>query len=231
MMCEWHQLVYFSITANKPTPPPDFRYISTFVLAPKPKMQNFWPKNNAKNYTYLSPIFNPNICSKLKSTFTANLKVRPCYLTGTFPVNVFRGLYISHLSDPVFPILSCLVHARKFSHSASVEPPSTTSKISNPLNFLLLQSPQIALVGPGIHPQNGQRDSFTRGPQSLLHSMSGDSVGVKPPLTSVFFQRLSSSLMMPDWGLLQRKMARKNTCNAINLLDSRSCTTNVMYVT
>ena len=35
-----------------------------------------------------------------KSTFTANLKVRPWYLTGSFPLNVFRGIYISHFIRP-----------------------------------------------------------------------------------------------------------------------------------
>ena len=29
---------------------------------------------------------------------------------------------------------------------------------------------QIALVGPGIHPRNGQRDNFTRGPPCLLRA-------------------------------------------------------------
>ena len=72
---------------------------------------------------------------------------------------------------------------------------------------------QIALAGPGIHPQNGQRGNFTRGPPCLLHSMFGDSVSMKSPLTSVFLQRdclyPHPSLMMPEWGFLQRKMARK----------------------
>ena len=95
--CEWHQLVYFAIiTANKPTQPADFRYISPFVLATKPKMPIFRPKNNTKNYTYLS-----SILSKLKkSTFTANLKDRPWYLTDSFPLNVYRGLHISHFIRP-----------------------------------------------------------------------------------------------------------------------------------
>ena len=35
-----------------------------------------------------------------KSTFTATLKVRHWYLTGSFPLNVFRGLYISHFIRP-----------------------------------------------------------------------------------------------------------------------------------
>ena len=52
---------------------------------------------------------------------------------------------------------------------------------------------QIALVDPGIHLQNGQRDNFTRGPPCLLHSMFGDSESMKAPLTSVLFQRLAST--------------------------------------
>ena len=50
---------------------------------------------------------------------------------------------------------------------------------------------RIALVDPGIHPQNAQRDRFTPGPPRLLHSMFGGSVSTKPPLTSVFLKRLT----------------------------------------
>ena len=101
IMCEWHQLVYFAIiTANKPTTPPDFRCISPFVWQ-QPKMPISWSKNNTKNYTYLSPIFNPKYLFKNeKSTFTVSLKVRPLYLTRSCHLTVFRGLYFSHFIRP-----------------------------------------------------------------------------------------------------------------------------------
>ena len=45
IMCEWHQLVYLVIIiANKPTAPHDFRCISPFVSATKPKMTIFLAK-------------------------------------------------------------------------------------------------------------------------------------------------------------------------------------------
>ena len=91
-----------------------------------------------------------------KSTFTANLKVRPWYLTGSFPLHVFRGLYISHFIRPSLAYLKLPLSRpkrilgnpgiRKLPHFPfhrifiSVEPPSTTSEISNLLNFLLLQT-------------------------------------------------------------------------------------------
>ena len=175
-MCEWHQLMYIAIiTPSKPT-------------STKPKMPIFRPNNITKNYPYLSSIFNPNnLFKNEKSTFTANLKVRPWYLTGSFPLNAFRGLYFSHF---IRPSLAYLTLPRSRPKRIKCRPSSATSKISNPLNILLLQ---IALVGPWIHPQSGQRDNFTRGPPCLLHSMFGDSVSMKPPLTPVFFQRLAST--------------------------------------
>ena len=108
IMCEWHQLMYIAIIApSKPTTPPDFCCISPFILATKPKMPIFRPNNNIKNYPYLSSNFNPNnLFNNLKSTFTANLKVRPWYLTGSFPLNAFRGLYFNHF------IITCLVLPR-----------------------------------------------------------------------------------------------------------------------
>ena len=72
-MCEWHQLVYLAIIiVNKPTALPDFRCISPFVLATKPKMPSFRPKNYTENYTYLSSICKPNICSKMKIYIYSN---------------------------------------------------------------------------------------------------------------------------------------------------------------
>ena len=107
-----------------------------------------------------------------------------------------------------------------------VEPPSTTSKISNPLNFLLLQTRPNCL--------GRSWNLSTKRLERRLHSGP-------PYLLDIIIWRLSRretnshlcfhseaclypqpSLRMPDWGLLQKKMARKNTYNAINLPDLRS---------
>ena len=49
MMCEWHQLVYVAIIiVNKPTAPHDFRCISPFVSATKPKMPIFGQRTTPK---------------------------------------------------------------------------------------------------------------------------------------------------------------------------------------
>ena len=109
----------------------------------------------------------------------------------------------------------------------SVEPPSTTSKISNPLNFLLLQTRPNCL--------GRSWNLSTKRPERQLHSWASN-------FSSQHVWRLSRlettshlcfnsetclypqpSLMMPDWRLLQKKMARKNTYNAINLPDPHSC--------
>ena len=86
---------------------------------------------------------------------------------------------------------------------------------------------QITLVGPGIHPQNGQRDNFTRGPPCLQHSMFGDSVRMKPPLTPVFFQRLASTHIPAYWckngGFCRGKWLEK-TLKTMIFPDSCSCT-------
>ena len=79
----------------------------TVPLATKPKMPSFRPNNDTKNYTYLLSIFNPNnLFKNEKSTFTANLKVRPWYLTGSFSLNAFRGLYFSHFIRPSLAYLT-----------------------------------------------------------------------------------------------------------------------------
>ena len=117
-----------------------------------------------------------------------------------------------------------------------VEPPSTTSKISNPLNFLLHQTRPKCL--------GRSWNLSTKRLERRLHSGP-------PYLLDIIIWRLSRrettshlcfhseaclypqpSLRMPDWGLLQKKMARKNTYNAINLPDLRSFKTpSVMSVT
>ena len=79
----------------------------TVRLATKLKLPIFRPNNNTKNYTYLSSIFNPNnLFKNEKSTFTANFKVRPWYLTGRFPLNASRGLYFSHFIRPSLEYLA-----------------------------------------------------------------------------------------------------------------------------
>ena len=109
----------------------------------------------------------------------------------------------------------------------SAEPPSTTSKISNPLNFLLLQTRPNCL-GRSWNP------SIKR-PERQLHSWA--SIFATQHVWRLSRRETTShlcflsetclypqpSLMMPDWGLLQRKMARKNTYNAKKLPDSHSC--------
>ena len=71
IMYEWHQLVYHAIiTGDKPTAPPYFRCISPFVWQQllSPKCQFFGQRTTPKiTRQYLSSIFNPNICSKMKS--------------------------------------------------------------------------------------------------------------------------------------------------------------------
>ena len=74
-----------------------------------------------------------------------------------------------------------------------------------PIAFFSTQKPlQIALVGLGIHPQNGQRDDFTHEQPSFDTNIFGLPVIVKSSLTSGFFQTFASthhsSLMMPAWG-------------------------------
>ena len=116
--CKWHQLVYFAIiTANKPNQPPIVHCISPFVLATKLKMPIFRLKNNCytKSYTYLSSIFNPNICSKIKSlhlqqTSRSDLGIWLVVSLATFSSRDYTSAI---LSDPVLRISSCLFHARK----------------------------------------------------------------------------------------------------------------------
>ena len=99
--CKWTGTNWCILPSLQPTNRinlPIFTAYHQFVLATKLKMPSFRLKNNTKTYTYLSSIFNPNI--NKKSTFTANLQVRPWYLTGSFPLNVFRRLYISHFIRP-----------------------------------------------------------------------------------------------------------------------------------
>lgn len=76
---------------------------------------------------------------------------------------------------------------------------------------------QIALVGLGIHPRNGQRENFTHEPPCFHTNSFGVPITIKLSLTSGFFQKFASShhssFMMPAWGLLQQKMTQKILIN------------------
>ena len=187
----------------------------TVRLATKPKMPIFRPNNNTKNYTYLSSIFNPNkLFKNEKSTFTANLKVRPWYLTGSFPLNASRGQYFSHFIRPSLEYITLpRSHPKRILGNLSIAPPSTTSKISNPLNILLLQTRPNGL-GRSWNPS-------TKRPERQLHSWASMSatqhvwrLSQHEIISHLCFLSEAylcphSSLMMPEWGILQRKMARK----------------------
>ena len=175
------------------------------------------------------------------STFTANLKVRPWYLTSSFPLNVFRGLYISHFIRPSLAYLKLPLSRpkrilgnpgiRRAKNSPtfhfivffiSVEPPSTTSEISIPLNFLLLQT-RPNCIGRSWNLSTKRPDKrLHSGPPYLLHSivwrLSRRETTSHLCFHSEAYLYPQPSLRMPDWRLLQKKMARKNTYNAINLL-------------
>ena len=167
---------------------------SSFWQCSKLKMPIFRLKNNTKIYTYLSSIFNTNICSKIKSlhlqqTSRSDLGIWLVGFLSTFSA----GYTSANLSD--------------FKLSLSrVEPPSTTSKISNPLNFLLLQTRRNWL--------GRSWNLSTKRLERWLHSGS-------PYLLDSIIWRLSRretnshlcfhseaclypqpSLRMPDWGLL-----------------------------
>ena len=110
----------------------------------------------------------------------------------------------------------------------SVEPASTTTKILNPYNILLLQT-RLNCHGRSWNPS-------TKRPERQLHSWASMSAAqhawrLSQHETTSHLCFLSedclyphSSLMMPDWGFLQRKIARKNTYKAMILPDGCSCT-------
>ena len=110
--------------------------------------------------------------------------------------------------------------------SISVEPPSTTREISNPLNFLLLQT-RPNCIGRSWNVSTKRPDRrLHSGPSYLLHSIIWR-LSPRETTSHLCFHSEAClypqpSLRMPDWRLLQKKMARKNTYNAINLPDLRS---------
>ena len=74
---------------------------------------------------------------------------------------------------------------------------------------------KIALVGLGIHFQNGQRDNFTHQPPCFYANSFGVLITVKSSLTSDFFEKYAttqhSSFMMPAWGNSAVENDSKNT--------------------
>ena len=67
----------------------------------------------------------------------------------------------------------------------SVGSPTPTSKIQHRLKILAFKICPNCKVGPGIRPQKGQRDNFTRELPCLQQSILGLPVRMKPSLTSV----------------------------------------------
>ena len=61
----------------------------------------------------------------------------------------------------------------------------TPAKYRIDWSFYLSELAQIVSVGPGICPQKGQRDNFTREPPCWQQSILGPPVCMKPSLTSV----------------------------------------------
>ena len=170
------------------------------------------PNNNIKNYTYLSSILIQIICSKLKSLYLQQTSRSDLGIwLEVFLSTLSEGYTSAILSDPVLRISRCLVYARR--EFWVIQPPSTTSKISNPLNILLLQTRPNSL-GRSWNPS-------TKRPERQLHSWASMSATQhvwrlsQHEITShlCFLSEdclyPHSSLMMPEWGFLQRKMARK----------------------
>ena len=155
------------------------------------------------------------------------------------------------IHQPFYQTQSCVSQVASFtpeknsgksSHSASTElphfpfhrffyvsshPVRTTTEISNPLNFLLLQT-RTNCIGRSWNLSTKRPDRrLHSGPPYLLHSIIWR-LSRRETTSHLCFHSEASlypqpSLRMPDWGLLQKKMARKNTYNAINLPDLRSC--------
>ena len=102
----------------------------------------------------------------------------------------------------------------------SVEPPRTTNKLSNPLNFLLLQTRPNCLGRSWNLSTKRQERRLHSGPPYLLDIIIWR-LSRRETTSHLCFHSEAClypqpSLRMPDWGLLQKKMARKNTYNAIN---------------
>ena len=96
MTCKWKPSLQPTNRINLPI----FTAYHQFVLATKLKMPSFRLKNNTKITHFYRKFLIQIFVQNKKSIFTANLNVRPWYLTGSFPLNVFRGLYISHFIRP-----------------------------------------------------------------------------------------------------------------------------------
>ena len=118
-----------------------------------------------------------------------------------------------------------------------VEPPSTTSEISNPLNFLLLQT-RPNCIGRSwnlyIHKTARQTTSLWASIFATQHYLATQSAsnhlsplysfrGLPLPTAKLQDARLEASA--------EENGSKKNTYNAINLPDRLFKTTNVIYVT
>ena len=213
-MCEWHQLMYIAIiTPSKPTIPPDFRCISPFAWQQSPKCQFFGQITTPKITLIYRQFLIQIICSKMKSPHLQQTSRSGLGIwLEVFLSTLSAGYTSAILSDPVLRISRCRVELLRFPFH-SVEPPSTTSKISNPLNILLLQTRQNCLARSW--------NPSTKRPERQLHSWASMSATqhvwrLSQHETTSHLCFLSeaclyphSSLRMPEWGLLQRKMARK----------------------
>ena len=199
-------------------------------------MPSFRLQNNTKNYTYLSSIFNPNICSKIKT-----LHLQQTFSSQRFPRAIHQPFYQTQSCVSQVASFTPEKNSEKSRTTASielphfpfhsffrslVEPPSTTSEISIPLNFLLLQT-RPNCIGRSWNLSTKRPDRrLHSGPPYLLHSIIWR-LSRRETTSHLCFHSEAClypqpSLRMPDWRLLQKKMARKNTYNAINLPDLRS---------
>ena len=184
--------------ANKPTATPNFHFIVVRLAA-----KFFCRKSSPKIIHFRRRFFR----QKKKSSFKAILKDIPWYLYGIFSVSILAWHASAISLEPFWHISTWLVPARKGfwviqSYRERRTLPIPISKIllaKYCIHWFFYKSnlAQIALIGPGIRPLNDQRDDFTREPPSLLWSMFGLSVSLKPPLTSVFFERLAFTHHIP----------------------------------
>ena len=139
----------------------DFRCKSPFIWQQRPKMPVFRPKKNTKNYTYLSSIFNPNMCSKMNSLHLQQTSRSTLGIWLEVFLSRFSAGYTSAtLSDPVLRISSCpkgVLGNSAVAQTHSFHHQYYQQKIQS-IEFYYSKLAQIALVGPGIRPQNGRRE-------------------------------------------------------------------------
>ena len=209
-------------------------------------MPIFQLKNNTKNYTYQSSIFNTNICSKIKrlhlqQTSRSDLGIWLVVSFSTFSAGYTSAFYQNQSCVSQVASFTPEKNSGKFSNTASVklphfpfhryfisvEPPSTTSEISNPLKFLLLQTrPNCIGRSWNLSTKRPERRLHSGPPyllQSIIWPLSRRETTSHLCFHSEACLYPQPSLRMPDWGLLQRTMAPKNTYNAINPQELSQC--------